>query len=65
LLHLSAGHGTHVAGIVGARNGGAGGIVGIAPGVGIFSIKILDAQGVGERSPRQACWGRFVFGCRS
>jgi hypothetical protein len=49
---LSAGHGTHVAGIVGARNGGAGGIVGVAPGVGIFSIKILDAQGVGELCTR-------------
>jgi subtilisin family serine protease len=45
-----AGHGTHVAGIIGDKNGGAGGVVGVAPGVGIYSLKILDAQGVGEPS---------------
>ncbi|WIA36981.1 hypothetical protein OEZ86_008218 [Tetradesmus obliquus] len=44
------GHGTHVAGIIGARNGGAGGVVGVAPGVGIFSLKVMDAQGVGSLS---------------
>jgi hypothetical protein len=52
MLDAVAGHGTHVAGIVGAKNGGAGGVVGVAPGVGIFSIKILDAQGVGETQIR-------------
>ncbi|KAF6259725.1 peptidase S8/S53 domain-containing protein [Scenedesmus sp. NREL 46B-D3] len=43
------GHGTHVAGIIGGRNG-AGGVVGVAPGVGIYSLKVLDAQGVGSLS---------------
>lgn len=41
------GHGTHVAGIVGAKNQGRG-VVGVAPGVGIYSVKILNALGVGE-----------------
>ncbi|WIA09993.1 hypothetical protein OEZ85_010205 [Tetradesmus obliquus] len=43
------GHGTHVAGIVGAENDNSG-LVGVAPGVGIYSLKILDAQGVGSLS---------------
>jgi hypothetical protein len=47
----------HAAAIVGARNGGAGGIVGVAPGVGIFSTKILDAQGVGEGFSGGVCAG--------
>ncbi|WIA31713.1 hypothetical protein OEZ86_002589 [Tetradesmus obliquus] len=39
------GHGTHVAGIVAAKNNGAG-VVGIAPGLPLYSLKVLDAQGV-------------------
>lgn len=42
------GHGTHCAGIIGARmNNGAGG-VGIAPGVSIMPVRVLDNQGYGE-----------------
>ncbi|HEY8437252.1 MAG TPA: S8 family serine peptidase [Candidatus Limnocylindrales bacterium] len=40
------GHGTHVAGTVGAIDDGAG-VVGVAPGVRIWSVKILDSGGSG------------------
>ncbi|WIA19223.1 hypothetical protein OEZ85_003863 [Tetradesmus obliquus] len=43
------GHGTHVAGIIGARNNGAG-VVGVAPGVALYSLKVLDGEGVGALS---------------
>ncbi|KAF6257327.1 peptidase S8/S53 domain-containing protein [Scenedesmus sp. NREL 46B-D3] len=43
------GHGTHVAGIVGAKNDNSG-VVGVAPGVDIYSLKVLNAQGVGSLS---------------
>ncbi len=40
-------HGTHVAGILGALDNGQG-IVGVAPGARIWSVKVLDAEGVGS-----------------
>jgi subtilisin family serine protease len=40
------GHGTHVAGTVGARNDG-GGVTGVAPGTRIHAVKVLDAAGEG------------------
>ncbi len=40
------GHGTHVAGIVGARDNGFG-VVGVAPGVRLWSVRILDPAGNG------------------
>ncbi len=40
------GHGTHVAGTVGAIDDGSG-VVGVAPGVRIWSVKILDNTGSG------------------
>lgn len=40
------GHGTHVAGIVGALDNGIG-VVGVAPGVRLWSVKVLDAEGRG------------------
>ncbi|HEY3189575.1 MAG TPA: S8 family serine peptidase [Solirubrobacteraceae bacterium] len=43
------GHGTHVAGTIGARNDGAG-VVGVAPGTRLFAAKVLDAQGAGTAS---------------
>jgi len=43
------GHGTHVAGSIGAANTGAG-VVGIAPGTTIHPVKVLDAQGSGSDS---------------
>jgi subtilisin len=35
------GHGTHVAGIIGARDNAAG-VVGVVPGVPIYSVRVLD-----------------------
>jgi subtilisin family serine protease len=40
------GHGTHVAGTVGAIDNG-GGVVGVAPGVRLWAVKILDDTGEG------------------
>jgi len=41
------GHGTHVAGTVGAKNQGTD-VVGVAPGTRIFAVKVLNAQGSGS-----------------
>ena len=43
------GHGTHVAGIVGARNSGAG-VTGVAPGTRVHAVKVLGADGKGLTS---------------
>ena len=43
------GHGTHVAGIVGALDNSYG-VVGVAPGVRLWSVKVLDADGNGYLS---------------
>ena len=40
------GHGTHVAGTIGAIDNGSG-VVGVAPGVRIWAVKILDDGGMG------------------
>lgn len=40
------GHGTHVAGIIGAKDNGTG-VLGVAPGVTIASVKVLDDNGKG------------------
>ena len=40
------GHGTFVAGVIGARNAGAG-VVGVAPGTQLYAVKVLDALGDG------------------
>jgi len=40
------GHGTHVAGIVGALDNGYG-VVGVAPGVRLWAVRILDSVGNG------------------
>ncbi len=40
------GHGTHVAGTVGAIDNGSG-VVGVAPGVRLWAVKILDDSGQG------------------
>ncbi|WP_052807410.1 S8 family peptidase [Risungbinella massiliensis] len=41
------GHGTHIAGVIGAIHNGMG-VVGIAPRVSLYAIKILDHLGVGS-----------------
>jgi subtilisin family serine protease len=43
------GHGTHVAGIIGARDNNIG-VVGVAPGARIWPIKVLGADGSGPFS---------------
>lgn len=43
------GHGTHVAGTIGALDNNSG-VVGVAPGARIWSVKVLDAQGSGYGS---------------
>ena len=40
------GHGTHVAGIIAARDNGVG-VVGVAPAATLYAIKALDANGAG------------------
>jgi len=44
-----AGHGTHVAGIIGAADNGSG-VVGVAPQVELYSVKVLDTCGSGSGS---------------
>lgn len=43
------GHGTHVAGTIGAKND-AYGVVGVAPGVPIYSVRVLNNAGSGSWS---------------
>jgi subtilisin family serine protease len=43
------GHGTHVAGTIGARNDGAG-VTGVAPGTRTYAVKVLGADGGGTYS---------------
>ena len=43
------GHGSHVAGTIGAENDGAG-VVGVAPGTKLYGVKVLDATGNGTWS---------------
>jgi len=41
------GHGTHVSGIIAARNNSVG-VVGVAPAAQIYAVKVLDASGSGS-----------------
>ena len=43
------GHGTHVAGIIGALDNGFG-VVGVAPGARLWSVRVLEASGYGSTS---------------
>jgi minor extracellular protease Epr len=43
------GHGTHVAGIIGAKNNGYGS-VGVAPDANLYAVKVLDKSGAGYLS---------------
>lgn len=43
------GHGTHVAGIIGAQNNDIG-VVGVAPDSDLYAVKVLDSHGVGYLS---------------
>lgn len=44
------GHGTHVAGTIGAIKGNGIGVVGVAPGVQVVPVKVLDRRGSGSNS---------------
>lgn len=44
---MPTGHGTHIAGIVAAKNNGQG-VVGVSPGTPVFSLKVLDSKGRGS-----------------
>src|SRR5204863_7846533 len=43
------GHGTHVAGTIGAKDDGAG-VVGVAPGVRVWSVRVENSLGVATAS---------------
>jgi subtilisin family serine protease len=43
------GHGTHVAGTIGAKDDGAG-VVGVAPGAQLWAVKVLGNNGIGSIS---------------
>jgi len=43
------GHGTHVAGTIGAKDDAAG-VVGVAPGARLWAVRVLDDTGVGTTS---------------
>lgn len=43
------GHGTHVAGTIGAKNNGSG-VVGVAPGTTVYAVKVLNNEGSGSTS---------------
>jgi subtilisin len=43
------GHGTHVAGTIGARDNGAG-VVGVAPGARLWAVRVLNSSGSGSFS---------------
>ena len=43
------GHGSHVAGTIGARNQGSG-VVGVAPGIRLHAVKVLNCAGSGSWS---------------
>ncbi|MFL5724812.1 MAG: S8 family serine peptidase [Chloroflexota bacterium] len=53
------GHGTHVAGTVGAIDNGTG-VVGVAPGVRLWAVKVIDDSGSGMLS-WYACGIDWVF----
>jgi hypothetical protein len=44
------GHGTHVAGIAGARDGNGLGVVGTAPGARLWAVRIFDQTGWGDEA---------------
>src|SRR6476661_1647437 len=56
------GHGTHVAGTVGAIDNGSG-VVGVAPGVRLWAVKVIDDTGSGLLS-WYACGIDWVFAQR-
>ena len=58
------GHGTHVAGTIGAKNNGQG-IVGVAPGVPIYSLKVLASDGTGTTSDLLKAYEWLYYNARA
>jgi subtilisin family serine protease len=58
------GHGTHVAGILGAKNNGRG-IVGAAPGIPIYSLKVLATDGTGTTSDLLRAYEWLYYNARA
>jgi subtilisin len=48
------GHGSHVAGTIGARDNGSG-VVGVAPGTSLYAVKVLNSSGSGT-------WSQVICG---
>ena len=48
------GHGSHVAGTIGARNNGTG-VVGVTPGTKMYAVKVLNSSGSGS-------WSQVICG---
>ena len=44
-----AGHGTHVSGTIAARDNGVG-VIGVAPNVNLYAVKVLNSAGSGSIS---------------
>ena len=44
------GHGTHVAGTIAAKGGNGIGVIGVAPGAPVVSVRVLDRRGSGTTS---------------
>ena len=49
------GHGTHVAGTIAAQTNNANGVAGMAPGITIMPVKVMDSNGMGY-------WSDFLEG---
>ncbi|KAI8473102.1 MAG: peptidase S8/S53 domain-containing protein [Monoraphidium minutum] len=58
------GHGTHVAGILGAKNNGQG-IIGAAPGIPIYSLKVLSSDGTGTTSDLLRAYEWLYYNARA
>ncbi|GBF88068.1 serine protease [Raphidocelis subcapitata] len=58
------GHGTHVAGILGAKNNGQG-IIGAAPGIPLYSLKVLASDGTGSTSDLLRAYEWLYYNARA
>jgi subtilisin len=56
-------HGTHVAGTIAARDNGFG-VTGVAPGAGLWAVRVLDEKGKGSKS-NILCGVDFVTSTRT
>ncbi|MEM6342848.1 MAG: S8 family serine peptidase [Bacteroidota bacterium] len=56
------GHGTHVAGIIGAKNNGSG-VVGVASGATLVGVKVLDRNGYGSKDYLMQALSYVAWAC--